>query len=221
VSELHPGDLITAKLLVRKVGDDFEDAMLDEIVVIAQARPDYKPAVAYHVPSAGDAVPDFRLLNENGTMIQLRQFKGQVLLLTFIYTRCPLEDYCPRMNKNFAEVDRQLAGDTAVYTKTHLLSVSFDPKYDTPRVLKSYGAEYTGGDARTFANWDFAAPPEKELEAMEQFFDVGVTPGESGTLTHSLSTAVIGKDGRVVAWYPTNEWTAGEIVAQMKAAAAA
>jgi protein SCO1/2 len=220
-SELHPGDLITAKLRVRKVGDDFDGAMLDEIVIVAQARPDYKPAVTYHVPSQGDAVPDFTLLNENGRTIHLGQFRGQVLLLTFIYTRCPLLDYCPRMNKNFAEVDKQLAGDAAIYKKTHLLSVSFDPKFDTPAVLKTYGGEYSGGDAKAFVHWDFAAPPVKELTAMEQFFDVGVTPGDSGTLTHSLSTAVIGKDGKVIAWYPTNEWTPTEILAVMKTAAAA
>jgi protein SCO1/2 len=124
------------------------------------------------------------------------------------------------MNKNFAEIDRQLAGDASAYKKTHLLSVSFDPKFDTPSVLKSYGGEYTGGDVRRFAHWDFAAPPVSELGAMEQFFDVGVTPGEAGTLTHSLSTAVVGKDGKMVAWYPTNEWTVAEILAKMKAAAA-
>ncbi|HEV2645160.1 MAG TPA: SCO family protein [Acidobacteriaceae bacterium] len=220
VGELHSGDMISAKLLVRKVGDEFEDAMLDEIVVVAQARPDYKPAVAYHVPAVGDAVPDFKLLNENGRTIHLGQFKGRVLLLTFIYTRCPLEDYCPRMNKNFAEIEKQLAG-SAAYGKTHLLSVSFDPKFDTPAVLKGYAAEYTGGDARKFAHWDFAAPPESGLMAMEEFFDVGVTPGDAGSLNHSLSTAVIGKDGRIVAWYPTNEWTVADVIAKMKAAAAA
>jgi protein SCO1/2 len=220
-SELHAGDTITAKLLVRKVGDDFEGAMLDEIVVTGQARPDYKPAMEYHVPSAGDAVPDFKLLNEDGRAIHLAQFKGKVLLLTFIYTRCPLADYCPRMNKNFAAIDKALAVDAKVYGQTHLLSVSFDPKFDTPAILKSYGGIYTGGDARTFAHWDFAAPPESELSAMEQFFDVGVTPGDSGTLNHSLSTAVIGKDGKVLVWYPTNEWTPAEVLAAMKSAAAA
>jgi protein SCO1/2 len=217
--ELHPGDRITAKLLVRKVGDDFEGAVLDEIVVTAQARPDYKPAMEYHVPSPGDAVPDFKLLNENGRTIHIGQFKGKVLLLTFIYTRCPLADYCPRMNKNFAAIDRDLAGNAKMYNGTHLLSISFDPKFDTPTILKSYGGIYTGGDPRTFGHWDFAAPPESQLSAMEQFFDVGVTPGESGSLNHSLSTAVIGKDGRVIAWYPTNEWTPAEILAQMKSAA--
>jgi protein SCO1/2 len=220
VSELHPGDRITAKLLVRKVGDDYEGAMLDEIVVTAQARPDYKPAVQYHVPSEGDAVPDFKLVNEDGKAIHLSQFKGRVVLLTFIYTRCPLADFCPRMNKNFAQIDQALAADKKLYGETHLLSISFDPKFDTPAILKSYGGIYTGGGKATFAHWDFAAPNESDLPALEQFFDVGVTPGDAGTLNHSLSTALIGKDGKVRAWYPTNEWTPAEVLAAMKSAAA-
>jgi len=219
-SELHPGDRIVAKLVARKDGDQYRDAVLDEIVVTAEARPDYKPAVVYHVPQAGDAVPDFRLVNELGKPIRLGEFRGRVLLLTFIYTRCPLEDYCPRMNKNFAAIDQALKTDPTAYRQTHLLSISFDPEYDTPAILKSYGAIYTGGDARTFAHWDFAAPPEGELGAMERWFDVGVTPGAGGTLNHSLSTAVIGKDGKVRAWYPTNQWTPAEVLEAMKSAVA-
>lgn len=221
INELHPGDRITAKLLVNKSGDDYSDPRLDEIVVTAQARPDYKPTATFHVPEAGDAVPDFKMLNQNGKLIHMAQFKGRVVLLTFIYTRCPLADFCPRMNKNFAQIDKALAGDPAMYKQTHLLSVSFDPKFDTPEILKSYGGIYTGGGAKTFAHWDFAAPPEDELSAMEEFFDVGVTPGDAGTLTHSLSTAVIGKDGKVRQWYPTNEWTPEEVLAVIKSAAAA
>ena len=221
-SELHPGDRITAKMLVRKVGDDYEDPLLDEIVVTAQARPDYKPTVQYHIPTAGDAVPDFRLTNQNGHAIHIAQFKGRVLLLTFVYTRCPLPDYCIRMSRNFAQIDKALQADPALYAKTHLLSISFDPKVDTPAVLKSYGETYIGGDAqRAFAHWDFAVPPARELAELTQFFDVGITPGEGGTLTHSLSTALIGKDGKVRAWYPTNEWTPDDVLAAMKSAAAA
>src|ERR1017187_6651168 len=85
ISELHPGDRITAKLLVPKIGDEYSDAMLDEIVITAQARPDYKPAVQYHVPAPGDAVPDFKMLNQNGKVIHMGQFKGRVVLLAFIY----------------------------------------------------------------------------------------------------------------------------------------
>jgi protein SCO1/2 len=219
-SELHPGDMITATLVARKVGDEYQDVMLDQIVVTAQARPDYKPAVQYHVPTAGDAVPDFKLVNENGRTIHLGQFKGRALLLTFIYTRCPLPDYCPRMNRNFAEIDKALEADPAMVAKTHLLSISFDPKDDTPAVLKSYGQAYAGVGAK-FDHWEFAVLPAKELTAVLEFFDVGVTPGDGGTLTHSMSTVLIGKDGKVAAWYPSNEWTPAEVLAAMKGAAAA
>lgn len=221
VSELHPGDRITAKLLVHKTSDGYVDPLLDEIVVTAQAKPDYKPAVQYHVPAAGDAVPDFKLVNQDGRTIHLAQFKGRALLLTFIYTRCPLPDFCPRMSKNFAEIDKSLQGDPKLYAKTHLLSISFDPKYDTPAVLKSYGGAYTGEYTKEkFAHWDFAATPADELDAVAQFFDLGVTPGEGGTLNHSLSTVLVGKDGKVLAWYPTNDWTPAEVLAAVKSAAA-
>jgi protein SCO1/2 len=221
-SELHPGDRITATILVHQTPDGYADAVLDQIVVTAQARPDYKPPVSYHVPSAGDAVPDFRLINENGRTIHLGEFKGRVVLLTFVYTRCPLADFCPRMSHNFAEIDKALQGDPAVYAKTHLLSISFDPKYDTPAVLKSYGGAYTGQYTKErFAHWEFAVPPADELAAVDEFFCVGVTPGDSGTLMHSLSTVLIGKDGKVRAWYPTNDWQPADVVSAMKSAAAA
>ncbi len=227
LSELHPGDRITARLLVDATrGDDssgYRHPRLDQIVVVAQARPDYKPAVQYHVPQAGDLVPDFHLLNQSARQIHLAQFKGKVVLLTFIYTRCALADFCPRMSRNFAEIDKALATDSKLYAQTHLLSVSFDPAYDTPKVLRSYGGAYTGRLAREdFGHWDFAAPSAKDLSAVTQFFNVGVTPGDGpGNLTHSLSTILIGKDGRIVAWYPDNDWKMDDLVAQVKNAAAA
>jgi protein SCO1/2 len=225
LSELHPGDTITADVLVDQISSDpeggYKNARLDHIVVVAQAKPDYKPSIFYHVPAAGDQVPDFALLNQSGKTIYLDQFKGRVVLMTFIYTRCTLADFCPRMSRNFAEIDKALASDPPLYAKTHLLSVSFDPAYDTPAVLKSYGGAYTGQYTNEkFEHWDFAAPPVKELAEMTKFFDVGVMPGDNKSLTHSLSTVLIGKDGKVVAWYPTNDWQPSEMVAAVKAAAA-
>ena len=217
VSELHPGDHITAKVLADKQGDSYANIRLEDIVVIAQARPDFKPPIAYHVPTQGDVVPDFKLLNQSDRTIHLDQFKGKVVLMTFIYTRCQLADFCPRMSHNFADIDKALAADPALYKQTHLISVSFDPTYDTPKVLRSYGGAYTGSYTNEkFLHWDFAAPPEKELPAMTQFFDVGVTPGDSKSLTHSLSTVLIGKDGRIIDWYPTNEWKAEDILAAIR-----
>lgn len=220
LSELHPGDLITATLLADHDAAGPINLRLTSIVVIAQARPDYKPAVNYHVPAKGDQVPDFKLLNQSNHTIDLKQFRGKVVVMTFIYTRCPLADFCPRMSRNFAEIDKALQVDPALYKSTHLLSISFDPTYDTPKVLRSYGGAYTGNYVNeTFQHWEFAAPSVAELPSMEQFFGVGVTPGENGTLQHSLSTVVIGKDGRIVAFYPTNDWTPAQVLADIHAAA--
>ena len=221
LSELHPGDKITATVLADASPQGPVNLRLSEIVIIAQAKPDYVQAVQYHVPAAGDEVPDFTLLNQSDRKIDLKQYRGKVLLMTFIYTRCPLADYCPRMSRNFAQIDQQLATDPKLYKDTHLLSVSFDPTYDTPKVLKSYGGAYTGKYSReTFGHWEFAAPDEKELPKMEQYFDVGVTPGEKGTLQHSLATVLIGKDGKVIAFYPTKDWSVATVLEQVKQAAA-
>ena len=220
LSELHPGDLITATLLADHDAAGPINLRLREIVIIAQARPDYKPTANYHVPAKGDDVPNFTLLNQSNRTIDLKQFRGKVVVMTFIYTRCPLADYCPRMSHNFAQIDKTLQSDPALYKQTHLLTVSFDPTYDTPKVLRSYGSAYTGNYVKeTFQHWEFAAPSLAELPKMQQFFDVGVTPGQNGTLQHSLSTVVIGKDGRIVAFYPTNDWTPAEVLAEIHGAA--
>jgi protein SCO1/2 len=216
LSELHPGDTITADVLVSHTPD--ADVLLDHIVVIAQAKPDYKPMVFYHVPAPGDAVPDFRLRNQDGRAIHLDQFRGKTLLLTFIYTRCPLPNFCPLVTHNFAVIDRQLAANPALYAKTHLLCVSFDPEHDTPERLRSYGAQYIGSEV--FAHWDFAVPSKPELLEMAKYFDVGITHGANDTITHTLSTTLIGPQGKVSQFYPGNEWTPEQVVADVKKLAA-
>jgi protein SCO1 len=212
LGELHPGDTLTADLLASNNSD-----LLDEIVIVGQAKADYKPPVDYRPLNPGDPVPDFKLLNQSGKLIHIGQFRGKVLLVTFIYTRCPLADYCPRMSRNFAHLDKALAADPSLYAKTHLLSVSFDPAYDTPAVLRSYGGSYTGNFTQEkFAHWDFAAPPEKELPNVLKFFLVGATPEKDRTITHSLSTIVIDPAGRIYKWYPTNDWTPEQLLADVK-----
>ncbi len=212
-AELHPGDHISARLRVSESG-----SVIDQIDVTAQAKPDYKPSKSYNVPAAGQVVPNFKFVNQSGKTIDVEQFRGKVLLVTFIYTRCPLPEYCIRMSRNFATIQKQLASDPQLSNKTHLLSLSFDPAYDTPKVLHSYGSTYAGSGA--FSQWDFAAPPPAELDAVEQFFDVGVSSGSNNTLTHSLSTAVIAPDGKIFRWYPSNDWAPSTVVDDVKQAIA-
>ena len=212
IGELHPGDTITADLYT----SDSASA-IDNIVVVSQAKADYKPPLAYKPLNPGDPVPDFNLLNQSGQTIHLAQFRGKALLVTFIYTRCPLADYCPRMSRNFASLDHLLAADTLLYAKTHLLSISFDPAYDTPAVLRSYGGSYTGRYTKEdFIHWDFAAPTEQDLPEVLHFFLVGAVPEKDRTITHSLSTIVIDQQGKVYKWYPTNDWTPEQLLADVK-----
>lgn len=215
LNELHPGDTITADVLVSQGAD--ATVLLDHIVVVAQGKPDYKPAVQYHVPAPGDQVPDFAMHNQDGRLIHLAQFRGKALLITFIYTRCPLPNFCPLVTHNFAVIDRQLQANPALYAKTHLLCVSFDPAHDTPARLRAYGVEYIGSDSMaTFAHWDFAVPSKSDVDKIAEYFDVGITRGADDSITHTLSTTLIGPDGKVQQFYPGNEWTPGQVLADVK-----
>lgn len=217
LSELHPGDVITADLLVAQGPD--ATVRLDHIDIVAEGKPDYRPTVIYHVPTQGDVVPDFKLRNQDGRMIHLNQFHGQQLLITFIYTRCPLPNFCPLVTRNFAAISRQLAADPELKGKTHLLCVSFDPQHDTPDRLKAYGEQYIGSDAKAaFANWDFAVPDQAVLAEMAKYFDVGLSNGPDQTITHTLSTTLIGRQGKVIKFYPGNEWTPDQVVGDVKLA---
>ena len=202
-SGLHPGDTLTAQLQLGA-----QRAVLSSIVIVQEANLNVLPPIQYHVPQVGDSVPDFRFRNQSNREISLRQFRGKVLVLTFIYTRCTSSQFCPLMSRNFAHLDQLLAANPGLYAKTHLLSISFDPKYDTPPVLRSYGGAYTGRYTKeTFQHWDFAAPSPAKLASVLQWFDVAVTRSKGTVATHSVSTAVIGPDGKIRAWYPSNSWT--------------
>jgi protein SCO1 len=218
LTELHPGDVLTADLMVSQESE--ADIFLDHIVVVAQGKPDYKPAVIYHVPEAGDKVPDFVMRNQDGRLIHLDQYRGKEVLITFIYTRCPLPSFCPLVTRNFATIEKQLAVDPNLYGRTHLLSVSFDPDHDTPERLRSYGAQYIGSDANNaFAHWDFAVPQKTVMTEMAKYFDVGITAGADETINHTLSTTLIGRDGKIVRFYPGNEWTPEQVLNDVRQAA--
>lgn len=215
LSELHPGDTITADVLVSQGSD--ASVLLDHIVVIAQGKPDYTPTVQYHVPAPGDQVPDFKLRNQDGRRIHLGQFRGKSLLITFIYTRCPLPNFCPLVTHNFAVINKTLESNSVLYAKTHLLCVSFDPENDTPARLRAYGVQYIGSDSKTtFAHWDFAVPSQSDLDTIAEYFDVGVTHDAENNITHTLSTTLIGPDGKVQQFYPGNEWTTDQVLSDVR-----
>jgi len=216
LSKLRRGDVIAGVLDVGGSG-----TVIDQIQVTDRSKELNEPVSQSQLKPIvpGEAVPNFVLLDQDKKLVHLADFKGKVLLVTFIYTHCPLSDFCPRMSRNFADVDQALAAVPELYGRTHLLSISFDPSRDTPAVLRSYGGAYTGKyTTETFKHWSFAAPRQVELAPMLDFFDLGSIPAPNGTLTHTLSTVVIGPDGKVVKWYPGNQWTAAEMMADVQKA---
>jgi protein SCO1 len=215
LDQLQPGDAITADVVVE--GDKY---WLENVKVTGHSKPaGEKPAASLHVPEPGDVVPDFKLVNQNGKSISLHQYRGQTLLLTLIYTRCPFPDFCPRVSHEFSAIDQQIRADPAHYGDTHLLSISFDPAHDTPKVLRAYGFSCAGSkDPSLFKHWEFSAIPQVELPEFARYF--ALTYEQDGDLiTHSLSTAVISPDGKIFKWYHGADWQAADLLHDVAAAA--
>jgi protein SCO1 len=216
LGQLQPGDSITADVVVLPDNTYW----LENVKVTAHSpTPADKPTATLHIPSPGDEVPDFKLINQNNRRTSLHQYRGQTLLLTLIYTRCPFPDFCPRVSHEFATIDRQLRADPARYGKTHLLSISFDPTNDTPKVLRAYGFSCAGTkDPALFAHWEFSAIPQTELPEFADYFALTYKE-EGGLITHSLSTAVISPNGKIFKWYHGPDWQASDLLQDMAAAA--
>jgi protein SCO1/2 len=214
LAPLGPGDEITADIVV-----DDQGAFLENIVVTKKG--DGKgPTGATYAPKPGDSVPDFALINQDGKKIRLSSYQGDVLLVTFIYTRCPFPDFCPLVSRNFSKIYASLKKDPAAGPKVRLLSVSFDPAHDTPEALRKYADTFratTGGDP--YDRWQFAVIPQKNLVEVANFFGLYYEPDAGGQIVHSLSTTVIGPDGKVYKWYSDNDWKPDDLIADAAQAA--
>jgi protein SCO1 len=204
VPVLAPGQEVIATLVVR------EDRSWIEGLRISKAENSAEPAAANPGPRIGDVVPDFELVNQDGRRIHLGQYRGQWLLLSFIYTRCPLPDYCPRTSRNFFEIYQAIQSRPKSEASLHLLTVSFDTEHDTPAVLKEYSGRYM--HPARFQTWEFATGSPDEIRAITGYFGLIYRP-EFGQITHTLVTALIGPDGKIVQLYRDNRWKPAEILA--------
>ena len=208
-----PGDQITADVVVATTG-----AHLENIVVVKKAEPG-KPSGNLEHKLLPDAIPpNFEFVNQDGKHIQLHQYRGKAVLLTFIYTRCPLPEYCPLLTHNFAEIEKALTKTPAAYARTHLLSISFDSDHDTPEVLRSYSRSFMAKPA--FNHWEFATIPKADRAKVASYFNLFLSE-EDGQITHSMTTALIAPDGTVQKWYNSNDWKPADVLADLTQSAIA
>ncbi len=207
LSALAPGQSVEATLVVKG------DRSWIEGIRISQREASDGTETAGTMPKAGEAVPDFRLLNQDSKPIHLAQYRGRPLLLTFIYTRCPLPDFCPRTSLKFSEIYKGLKSSSQTGPKPHLLTISFDPDHDKPAVLRDYAQRFMRPP--DYDLWEFATGSGEEVRSITGYFGLTYRP-ESGHITHNLVTALIGPDGKLQRLYQGKEWTSAQLLAEFK-----
>lgn len=213
----EPGETIAAVLEV--------DNGVGRIVEVVHAGTEPLPAdanqagMAAGILDVGDPVPDAAFIDQTDRRRSVSEWKGTVTVLTFTYTRCPLPDFCPLMDQNFATLQRRLADDTILRGRVKLITVTFDPARDTPAVLTAHAAKLKA-DPRV---WTFLTGDVATVERFAGAFGVAVIrdPQDVAQITHNLRTAVIGPDGRVAKIYTGNDWTPGALVSDLRTVAGA
>lgn len=212
---LKPGMMIDFRLSVHK-----DAAYAEDIKIHAYENSAQEPMAARQleilnaatggssgtepVLQVGQAVPDFTLIDERSQSIRLSSFAGKVVAITFIYTRCPLPNFCFRMSNNFGVVDKRFADRMG--KELVLLSITFDPEHDRPNVL----AEYARTWSKDQNGWYFLTAPTADVQKICRSFGVAASQDE-GFVTHSLHTAVLDRQGRVAANLEGNEYTAKQL----------
>lgn len=177
-------------------------------------QPNSGPAAAVTVASANPLL-SYKFTNELGQAVSLNDFRGQALGVTFIYTRCPLPDYCPRLSKNFQEASRKLGAMTNAPANWHFISVSFDPEFDTPAMLRAYGGSYSYDPN----HWSFLTGPPDKIAELAKACGVEYSP-DAGAINHNFRTLIVDAAGHLQMVFPFTGNFSDNIVDEMLRAAA-
>jgi protein SCO1/2 len=153
----------------------------------------------------GERVPDFSLVDQGSRAVSLSSFRGKVIGITFLYTHCPLPNYCFRLSNNFGMVRKRFSGPLG--RDLILLSVSFDPAHDQPDVLAQYARNWNAGGV---PGWYFLTGPAPEVQKVCHEFGMNFWQDE-GFMTHALHTVILDRQGRIVANLEGNEFTAKQL----------
>jgi protein SCO1/2 len=208
-----PGDLFEATLVVHG-----NDVYLEALKKTGRAElpPDRRTVRVMEVMNPGDQVPDDELVDQEGRPRRLSDWRGKALAVTFVYTRCPLPDFCPLMDRRFADAQRAIAGDAALRDRAHLVSISFDPAHDTPGVIRAH-AKARGADPAT---WSYLTGTPASIDRLTSRFGVSAIDEKDTpqSITHNLRTAIVDPRGRLVKVYSGNEWTVETIVDDLRRA---
>jgi protein SCO1/2 len=210
-----PGELVTATLVVNGTDAHLRDVARTGFSPVVEARP--RPATrVLNLLQPGGAVRDTTLVDETGTRHRLEDWRGQTLAVTFIYTRCPLPNFCPVMDRHFRAVQELVRADPDLRGSVRLLSVSFDPEHDQPAVLAKHAANL-GADSGV---WRFLTGDREDVEAFAAQFGVSVMreSARPDDIVHNLRTVIIDGEGKLVTSVSGSEWAPADLVAEIRRA---
>lgn len=210
IADVTPGDRVRFFLTI-----DDGASRISDVVVTEHTAAAARAGVAARRRSVrlrpGDDVPAFSLVDQHERPVSRATLENRRTILTFVFTRCPLPEFCPRIVSRFQGLQRTMAGDPR-YADVQLLAVTIDPEFDRPDVLASYG-KAVGAD---FDRWTFATGGRADVEVLTRAFAVYVER-EGALSDHTLATAFVGRDGRVVDIWRGNAWDTDEVLAALDA----
>jgi len=213
IADKKPGDLVTATLVVGETQAYLTTLTTTGHAAVSEAAPPPPPDIL----EPGQPVKDAALVDQDNKPRPFSTFKGHRLALTFIYTRCPLPDFCPLMDKHFAAIQKTIMSTPAL-ADVRLVTVTLDPEFDKPAILKAYARRREADPAV----WTFLTGESAEVNRFATQFDLYVehNPQNAIDITHNLRTAVIDPEGRLITVHNGNSWTPAELVADLTAAPA-
>jgi protein SCO1/2 len=212
LNRVSVGDEITFTLVVT-ADDDWIENLRRTGKTGAVATPGW--SIVEPELEVGDPLPDAEFTSETGRPIRFADFRGRAVAFTFFFTSCPLPEYCPRMNRNFSEAQKILQADTRAPANWQLLSISFDPAFDSPQVLQGYASFYRGTNAD---RWLFAVASTNTLRALAPRLDFRFWR-DNGVLSHNLRTVVVDGAGKISRQFDGNDWTPEQLADAIRAAA--
>jgi protein SCO1/2 len=219
LTALMPGERVTFRLTVTDT-----EGWIDQIRSLGPATNEpaasgvIQPVRDVNPLTVGDPLPNYQFTNQFGEPFSTTQFKGQALAITFLFTRCPFPTFCPRMANQFEEAQQKLLGMGGGPTNWQLLAISFDPEFDTPTVLSTYGRAHHYDPK----HWTFATGDLMDITAIGDQFGLAFWHDQTGSITHNLRTVVIDLNGRVQKVFEGSSWTSAELASELiKAAGAA
>src|SRR5450432_2347437 len=215
LAALRAGDEILFQLHVTETESWVDQFVRIGTVPLEENKPPVRQIPQAQIVRARNPLWDYKFTNELGQAVSLSDFRGQALAITFFYTRCPLPEFCPRLSKNFQEASHKLAAMASAPTNWHFLSISFDPEFDSPAMLKAYGESYQYDRQ----HWSLLTGPADKIGALARASGVAYK-SDNGTIDHNFRTLIIDTSGHLQMVFPTSGDLSDAIVGEIIKAAA-